>query len=38
MAVVTVKITLSSAALMTNVEKRPAKYPSKRIISSACGN
>ena len=38
MAVVAVKITLSIAALMTKVEKRPAKYPSKRIISSARGN
>ena len=38
LAVVTVKITLSIAALMTNVEKRPAKYSSKRIISSSCVN
>jgi hypothetical protein len=38
LAVVAVKITLSIAALMTKVEKRPAKYPSKRIISSARGN
>jgi hypothetical protein len=33
LAVVTVKITLSTAALMTKVEKRLAKYPNKRIIS-----
>jgi hypothetical protein len=33
LAVVTVKITLSIAALMTKAEKRLAKYPSKRIIS-----
>ena len=37
LAVVTVKITLSTAALMTKVEKRLAKYPSKRIIPWACG-
>jgi hypothetical protein len=36
LAAVTVKITLSIAALMTKVEKRLAKYPSKTIISWAC--
>ena len=35
MAATTVKIALSIAALMTKVEKRLAKYPSKRIISGS---